>query len=485
MAEKSRFNEGDVIAGKYRVERVLGAGGMGVVLAAHHLGLDKMVAVKFLLPEMLGHHDVVARFAREARAAARITNEHVARVFDVGALDDGAPYLVMEFLDGIDLGQWLKERGPLPTAQAVDFLLQGCEAVAEAHDLGIVHRDLKPANMFWTRRLDGGPCIKVLDFGISKFSGIGDRSGSNLSFTRTAAVVGTPFYMSPEQMESSKEVDGRSDIWALGVILFELLTGKVPFDGQTLPEVCVKIATHSPPPIRRIRGDAPEGIEKAILRCLEKDREKRFQSVAELATTLAPFGTEHAADSAIRMQRVMGGPARRSGPLAQSAQVEPKRLPMGESLGALGLTKAVSLRRRTALLSLLALAALIGVVTAAFVLVSRRDETGPHVLPPSVAAAPPPSSPAEVTTQTRLRTLEEPATDAGAPPSGAEERRHTEPARSAPRTAKQPKAPAPADSTDSVKPAGSAKNGKATGAESSPRTNPEPAAGSNAFDERL
>src|SRR6202167_5914469 len=186
--------EGDILAGKYRVERVLGIGGMGVVVAAHHIQLDEKVALKFLLPDALHNSDAVARFAREARAAVKIKSEHVARVSDVGTLPNGAPYMVMEYLDGVDLAAWLHERGTLPIEQAVDFVLQACEAIAEAHALGIVHRDLKPANLFCIRRADGNLSIKVLDFGISKVTTPG-APAHGVDMTRTNALVGSPLYM--------------------------------------------------------------------------------------------------------------------------------------------------------------------------------------------------------------------------------------------------------------------------------------------------
>src|SRR3954463_12881127 len=197
---------GDILAGKYRIDRVLGVGGMGVVVAAHHMQLDERVAVKFLLPRALKNPEAVTRFIREARAAVKIKSEHVARVTDVGRLENGAPYIVMEYLEGLDLGAWLQQRGPLPVSQAVEFLLQACEAIAEAHALGIVHRDLKPANLFVIRRPDGGLSVKVLDFGIAKR--IGAARGANI--TSTAAVMGSPLYMSPEQLNSSKDADART-----------------------------------------------------------------------------------------------------------------------------------------------------------------------------------------------------------------------------------------------------------------------------------
>src|ERR1700733_1118638 len=191
------IREGDILAGKYRVERVLGVGGMGVVVAASHVQLETKVAIKFLLPEMLSSREAVARFPREARAAVRITSEHVARIFDVGTLENGAPYMVMEFLEGGDLAAWIEQRGPMPVEQAVEFVLQACVAVADAHGLGIVHRDLKPANLFCVRRTDGRLLIKVLDFGISKVTQFGS-SGPGTSATKTSALMGSPLYMSPE-----------------------------------------------------------------------------------------------------------------------------------------------------------------------------------------------------------------------------------------------------------------------------------------------
>lgn len=182
-------NEGEILAGKYRVERVLGVGGMGVVVAALHIALDERVAIKFLLPEALTNAEAVARFAREARAAVKIKSQHVARVIDVGTLETGAPYMVMEFLKGQDLSNHLRQHGALPIADAVDFVLQACEALAEAHALGIVHRDLKPSNLYLTHQRDGTPVVKVLDFGISKVSGDA-REKSDGALTRTSALMG-------------------------------------------------------------------------------------------------------------------------------------------------------------------------------------------------------------------------------------------------------------------------------------------------------
>jgi serine/threonine-protein kinase len=283
--------EGDVLDGKYQVERILGAGGMGVVVTARNIALDTRVALKFLRPEMLGNSDAMARFGREARAAAKITSEHVARVHDVGTLKNGSPYIVMEFLEGEDLASWLERHGRLPVEQAVDFVLQACVAIADAHRLGIVHRDLKPSNLFCARRSDGQATIKVLDFGISKLTDLSHASDApGLSVTKTATVLGSPHYMSPEQVQNPKEVDTRSDIWAIGVIVFELLTGVRPFVGEVFGEIAVKIAIQPPPSIRSLRPDVPAGLEAAVVRCLQKNKNDRYSDVSELAIALLPFG---------------------------------------------------------------------------------------------------------------------------------------------------------------------------------------------------
>jgi serine/threonine protein kinase len=296
--------EGDILAGKFRIERVLGIGGMGVVVSALHLHLDERVAIKFLLPEALANPEAVARFGREARAAVKIRSEHVARVIDVGTLETGAPYMVMEFLRGRDLAALIRESAALPVAKAVEYVLQACEALAEAHALGIVHRDLKPANLFLTARADGSPCVKVLDFGISKVT-FGSASGGDAAMTRTQAIMGSPLYMSPEQMASARDVDPRSDIWAVGTVLYELLTGSVPFVAETMPQLCTLILHAEPPPMRSLRADLPAALEAVVQRCLRKDRRERYANVAALAADLAQFAPDAGPRSAERISRVL------------------------------------------------------------------------------------------------------------------------------------------------------------------------------------
>lgn len=356
--------EGDVLAGRYRIDKILGQGGMGVVVAAHHIHLDDKVAIKFLLPQAMGSPEAVARFAREARAAVKIKNEHVARVTDVGTLDTGAPYMVMEYLEGGDLSQWLQQSGPLPVEQAVDFVLQACEAVAEAHSLGIVHRDLKPANLFVIRRPDGALSVKVLDFGISKVAR-GGSSAPDVSITKTAAVMGSPLYMSPEQMRSSKDVDARADIWALGVILYELASGASPFSGDTMPELVARILAEPPAPLVQNHAGIPAGLEAVILRCLEKERDRRYESVGQLAVELLPFGSKRARLSVDRISGVLRASGLSASALALPPSSDPSEHPRGGSTEASwGRTDSAGGPKRSLALAVTALVllAVVGIV---------------------------------------------------------------------------------------------------------------------------
>ena len=257
---------------------------MGVVVAATHLELDQQVALKFM------HENVVEvgleRFLREAKAVAKLKSEYVARVMDVGKLDGGATYIVMDYLEGEDLADML-DRGALPVEQAVDLVLQAAVALAEAHSRGIVHRDIKPRNLFLTRRPDGAPLLKVLDFGISKMPA-GEADGSS---TQTGATIGSPSYMSPEQVRSSKDVDARTDVWSLGAVLYQLLTGRLPFVAHTVPDMFVAILHGDLTPASSVAPSVPVALDAVIAQCLAKERAQRFATMAELAQALEPFAS--------------------------------------------------------------------------------------------------------------------------------------------------------------------------------------------------
>jgi serine/threonine protein kinase len=303
---------GDIVVDKYRIERVLGEGGMAFVVSARHVKLDEQVALKFLHKAFLGNTDLVERFAREARAASKIKSEHVARVYDVGVLEDGAPFLVMEYLDGKDLEGIVRERGPLPIGEAVEYIMQACEALAVAHSQGIIHRDIKPENLFLVKR-DGVSAIKVLDFGISKVALTGKAFELPAKALTGTLTLGTPFYMSPEQIRSTRNADQRSDLWSLGIVLYELLTAKLAFDAENVTELCANVLESDPVPVRTHRPDVPVGLEAVVKRCIEKDPTKRFQNVAEMAIALLPYGPKRARLNAERASLIIKSSFRSQG----------------------------------------------------------------------------------------------------------------------------------------------------------------------------
>jgi eukaryotic-like serine/threonine-protein kinase len=279
---------GDILAQKYRVERVLGMGGMGVVVAATHIELDQLVAMKFMLDTAFGDENARKRFLREAQAARKLRSEHVAQVHDTGRLENGAPYIVLEYLQGSDLSTVLRNSGPLPIPFAAEVMVQACDALAEAFHQGIVHRDLKPANLFLTERTDGTPLVKVLDFGISKNNALSDGS---MAMTKTSAMMGSPLYMSPEQMRSAKDVDHRTDIWSMGIILYEFLAGRVPFMSDSLGGLLYTVMHDTHPPLLSMtqRTDIPPEIVALVDWCLRKEPTERPANVADIARILGPF----------------------------------------------------------------------------------------------------------------------------------------------------------------------------------------------------
>jgi serine/threonine-protein kinase len=391
---KNEVDIGDILVDKYRVDRVIGTGGMGIVVQATHLKLKDTVAVKFLRFPGMADDETIARFLREAQAAARIKSPHVARVVDVGTLDSGSPYLVMEFLDGSDLGRIVEADGPFPIELAVALTLQTCEALAAAHASGIIHRDIKPSNLFLTRGTAGEPVVKVLDFGISKVT---DPSASSGDLTLTQRSMGSPLYMSPEQMRSARKVDARTDVWSLGAVLYELLTASLPFVADTIPELYALVLDKDsrPPSMRQRREDVPAELDEIVLRCLRKPVEERYQNIAELAADLAPFGGPGGEASAARTRRILEGAGLvvagavripSTAPRPKSASLPPDASSTETSFGRTG-RHANASRRRAIVFAGAALALAVGTVIAVSAI------RGSGVAPVPIASTEPAASP--------------------------------------------------------------------------------------------
>jgi eukaryotic-like serine/threonine-protein kinase len=396
---------GEVIAGKFQIERVLGEGGMGYVVAARHLQLGQMVALKFMRDDVMTD-EYKSRFLREARNTVRLKSKHVSRVLDVGSLDGGAPYMVMEYLEGTDLSALLQKRGPFPAAEACEYILQACEAIAEAHGHGIVHRDLKPANLFLTRGSGGEAVIKVLDFGVSKVLELGSdetspggrRGHLDSVVTKATDLLGSPSYMSPEQVVSARDADARSDVWSLGIILYRLISGKAPFTGNSLGDLIQNIVHGPMPNLRDLRPDLPEGLEHVLFRCLDRDKTRR-PDVVELARMLAPYAGPNAAPSLERIAIL--GPALVSVPPPVSHKSRPTFGGSGNSGNAAWSAPPPALSNRTndparrdmSAASFLTWASLLGIVLASMVLIGMRYGKihfgkAPAQTPPVESAAP-------------------------------------------------------------------------------------------------
>ena len=400
---------GDIVGGRYRVERVLGTGAMGVVVAATHVRLGHAVAIKFMLPGAIGNEQSVARFLREARAAANLRSEHVARVSDVDTLDEGTPYIVMEYVEGHDLAHVLQTQGPISVRDAATYVIQACDALAEAHAAGIIHRDIKPANLFLTTRRDGSPLIKVLDFGISKANQLTE---AGLVGTNTQALLGSPLYMSPEQMNSPRQVDARSDIWSLGITLYQLTTGRPPFSAETLPALFVQIVQGAPYPMRDVRPDVPDAFAATVMRCLEKDPQRRFASVDELARALAPLTTlERATPAPFPVAIVASTQPRQALPGRQAVQPAATG-PVVQTAANWGNTNGEQNKPRRALLFVsLALLGAAVAATTVYVLAAMWSSNNP----PSAATAT--SNAAEREAQAGPPAVSAPTRDVVAPPA--------------------------------------------------------------------
>ncbi|HYQ17781.1 MAG TPA: serine/threonine-protein kinase [Polyangiaceae bacterium] len=377
--------EGDIVGGKYRIDSQLGVGGMGVVLAATHLELDAPVAIKVIRDDLARNEEVVGRMLFEARAAAKLRSAHVVRVLDVARLDSGAPYIVMERLEGSDLATVLTENGPLPVQEAVDYVLQACDGLLEAHALGIVHRDLKPENLFRAITPEGS-IVKVLDFGISKDTGVSPGLSPRAVKTSAGDAVGSPYYMSPEQMRAL-EVDARTDIWSLGAILYELLSGHCPFEGESLPVVCASVLSDvEAAPLASLTPRVSPGLSALVARCLRKERAQRFESVAELAAELSLYASIDGQRSTERRSRLsVLSPARLHGDRSTATPA-----PMAATMA------LAAPRPRASGRLLPAVAGLLVVVSAGLAWFALRTPSAPNVsnvdvsAPPSVAAVAPP-----------------------------------------------------------------------------------------------
>jgi serine/threonine protein kinase len=420
---------GETLGGKYAIIRVVGEGGMGVVYEAQHVRLRQRVAIKALLPKFLPIADVVARFEREGRTAAQLRSRHVARILDVDVTPKGLPFIVMEYLEGRDLDTELQQRRRLPVGEAVGYVLQACQAMEEAHAAGIVHRDLKPANLFLCPDR-GAFVVKVLDFGISK-----SASDEDARLTGTHSTVGTPLYMSPEQVRTPKNVDARTDIWSLGVILFELLTGRPPFLGSTTG-AAASIVIDAPPRMRDLGAELPEPLEQIVLRALEKDPKLRFQDVQSFAAALSPFATATALDlpplpSSPDLASVASGASAASAlasaetvyvrgpadagliPGAAKPAASPFSKPPETAPG--WSTRSASRPRRNRWQIALLVLGLAGIGASALVFAMRGPASHPAGEPSALSSAPPPPDPAPVASPA-IPPSSAPAPDPEAPP---------------------------------------------------------------------
>lgn len=288
QAEGIGLEVGTVIQDRYVVVSRIGEGRAGVVYRVKHTLLGRHYAFKLLRQGLTQNPDAVTRFYGEASASAAIGDEHIVEIFDMGKLENGEPYLVTELLEGADLGTKLKNEGSLSVARAVNIATQCCRALEKAHKTGVVHRNIKPENIFITERPDGSEFVKILDFGISKIPGVSSQSKDD-ALTETGTSMGTPQYMSIEQVNGCRDIDTRTDVYAMGVVLFRMLTGCVPFDAPNYTALVTKVASELPPSLVGLRSDLPPALDRVVHRALAKNREERFASMAELAQALAPF----------------------------------------------------------------------------------------------------------------------------------------------------------------------------------------------------
>jgi len=376
---------GKIVAGKYRLVRLLGSGGMGEVYEAHHAGIGRRFAIKFLHQLLAGNREAVARFQREAQAAGGLENENIAAVVDIGVAEDGAPFLVMEYLEGEDLSRLLVRSGPLPVPRAAYIAIQTCRGLAAAHARGIVHRDLKPENLYVCKRNDGSDQVKILDFGIAKLH-------VSTGLTQTGTTMGTPFYMSPEQARGAKEVDPRTDLYSLGVILYEMLSGAKPHPGDSYNEILYHVLTQEPTPLSAIRPGLPLGLSQVVGKSMAHEVSNRFSSAAELTTALIPFAGRNVTPVLSQVGLAVATGATMSSPVSLPAMAIPTPIapPVVD-------TAAPSRRRSLVVMGLgvaVIVAGLLGAATLWWPSVSKSTQPAAEEHKPPVT--PPPPEPAPV-----------------------------------------------------------------------------------------
>ncbi len=429
MVDTLTLTTGMLVAGKLRVVREIGVGGMGAVYEVEHELTKHRRALKVLHPSAAQTPSVVERFLREASAAGRVGNSHIAETFDAGKLENGEPYLLMELLDGETLDQQLQRQGTIDPGELADLIYQSCEGIQAAHDAGIVHRDLKPENLIVTTR-DGAPFVKILDFGISKFDA--ERTGT-LGLTQEGLVMGTPYYMSPEQVRGASLIDARTDVYALGVILYECACGVRPYDARAIEHLAVLIHEGKPTPLAERRPSLPAAFCSIVHRAMAVDREQRFESARALAAALAPLRRRTLRTPASHSDgpRLVVRPSRVTGEAPASGPVPSTDAALAATM-ATGVVPGVS--RRGPGLGVLAVAGVLVVAGGAFMVTRFTKGPSATATPSSAAmpASPVTPEPESYPPAAILQPLSAPETPAASAASSAQPPRHTTPAASLP-----------------------------------------------------
>jgi len=411
---------GLLLLGRYRIVRKLGEGGMGAVYEGLHEMLSKRLAIKCLHAQFASNPEIVERFYREAHAATAVGNEHIIEVTDVGTFDDGSPFIVMEFLDGVEFGKLIEQEGSLPITRLVHIVTQVCSALAAAHARGIVHRDMKPENIFLIPRGRDRDFVKVLDFGISKMREQNESIGGGL--TRTGMALGTPYYMAPEQAQGVRDIDHRADIYSVGIILYQGLTGNLPFDAESYPALLLKIMSERPAPMRVFRNDIPDALEQVVMQAMARDRSVRFQTIEALSAALSRFAVlQTLPPSSLGSSTPMPAPMRSTA--ASMPQTTPFATAHDHALTG-GTPTPPRARDMRAMISIAAAVVVLGGVAAVWLASSRESSSGQsveHVVSPApVQTAQPVAPPAEPVAPAQPTFAQAPVMGAVTAPAAAE-----------------------------------------------------------------